>query len=107
MSDCPQLEDLLKEGSGGHAAQCRECRDLLDALAHVDATLDSAFGSVYAPPDLEAAVRERIARLRGQSRPSVLPEILDLIGWAAVLAAAAVAVPYFSSLLTAFMAAMG
>ena len=107
MKGCPDLEELLKEGSGGHAAHCRECRELLEALAHVDATLDAAFGDICAKPDLESAIGARITRMRSQRRPSVLPEVLDLLGWAAVIAAAAVAVPFFASLLSEVLAGIG
>ncbi len=107
MSDCPAFEDLLKEGSQVHAAQCPRCRELLEALTCVDETLDAAFGKIGAPPDLESALRARIARVRAETKPSILPEILDLIGWAAVLAAAAIAVPYFASLLGAAIPGLG
>jgi hypothetical protein len=107
MTDCPELEDLLKEGSGGHAAHCSKCRELLDALAQVDSALDAAFGNISAPPDLEIAVRAGISRVCSEGRPSILPEVLDLIGWAAVLAAAAIAVPYFASLLSAVITGIG
>jgi len=107
MTDCPELEILLKEGSGGHAAQCPKCRDLLDALAQVDATLNAAFGTLRAPADLETAVRARIARLSAEPKPSILPEVLDLIGWAAAFTATALAVPYFASLLSAVIHGLG
>ena len=107
MTDCPGLEDLLKEGSGGHAAQCPKCRELLDALAQVDATLNAAFGILLAPADLETAVRARIARLSAEPKPSILPEVLDFIGWAAALAATALAVPYFAFLLSAVIQGLG
>jgi hypothetical protein len=90
---CPELEDLVREGLGGHAAHCEECRALLDALADVDAAFDAAFTGVSAPPGLAAAARARIARQMPPRRPSLLPEILDFIGWAAVLALAAVLFP--------------
>jgi hypothetical protein len=99
MKSCPELEELLKEGSGGHAAHCRDCRELLEALTHVDATFDAAFGNLCATPELEYAIRARISRLRSERRPSILPEVLDLIGWAAVIAAVAIALPFFASLL--------
>ena len=101
MTECPELENLLKDGGGGHAAQCPKCRELLDALAQVDAILNAAFGILRAPPDLETAVRARIARLSAEPKPSILPEVLDLIGWAAALAATAIAIPNFVSLLSA------
>lgn len=92
---CPELEDLLREGSGGHAAHCEECRALLEALTHVDATFDAAFADISAPPGLAAAVHARVARELPERGPSLIPEILDFIGWAAVLAMAAIVAPHF------------
>ncbi|MGA2261150.1 MAG: hypothetical protein ABSH28_06930 [Acidobacteriota bacterium] len=104
---CPELEDLLSEGSGGHAAHCEECRALLEALAHVDATFDAAFAHISAPPGLAAAVQARVAQTLPECDPSLVPEVLDLIGWAAVLAVAAIVVPRFATLLSAVLAGLG
>jgi len=51
-------------------------------LQTIDAELDAALAGIAAPPGFAAAVRRRVAA----SRVSPLPEILDSIGWAAVLA---------------------
>jgi hypothetical protein len=104
---CPEFEDLVRQGPGGHAAHCEACHALLDALADVDATFDAAFAGVSAPPGLAAAVRARAARELPLRRPSMLPEILDFIGWAAVLALAAVLLPRFLPLIDAALAARG
>jgi hypothetical protein len=101
---CPELEDLLNEGSGGHAAHCEECRARLEALAHVEATFNAAFAHIAAPPGLAAAVQARVAQAVPEYGPSLVPEVLDLIGWAAVLAAAAIVVPRFATLLSAVLA---
>ena len=103
----PEFEDLLHEGHGGHAAQCEECRALLDALACVDATFDAAFARVSAPPGLAAAVRARVAREIPLRNPSPVPEVLDFIGWAAVLAMIAIVVPRFLPFLSGMLASLG
>jgi hypothetical protein len=100
---CPEFEDLVRDG-GGHAAHCEECRALLEALADVDAALDAAFAGISAPPSLAAAVRARTAHEFPVRRPSLLPEVLDFIGWAAVLALAAILLPRFLPLLDAALA---
>jgi len=51
-------------------------------LRIIDEELDRALGGLSAPPGFAAAVRQRVAA----SRVSPLPEILDSIGWAAILA---------------------
>jgi hypothetical protein len=51
------------------------------ALRLIDEALDASLADVSAPPGFPAAVRRRIAE-----RPlSRLPEVLDLVGWLAVL----------------------
>jgi thiol-disulfide isomerase/thioredoxin len=104
---CPEFEDLLHEGSGGHASHCEKCRALLEALAQVEATLDAAFVGISAPSGLADAVRARVSRELPVRRPPLIPEILDLIGWAAVLALMAVAVPRFLPLIRAILAEFG
>jgi hypothetical protein len=92
---CPEFEDLLRDGAGGHAAHCERCRALLDAFAHVDSTFEAAFGNISAPRTLAASVRARIAHEVPLRPPSLIPEILDFIGWAAVLALAVLLLPRF------------
>ncbi len=104
---CPEFEDLVREGAGGHAARCEDCRALLDALADVDAALEAAFAGVSAPPGMPAAVRARVTRELSWRRPSPLPEILGFIGWAAVLALAVVLLPRFLPLIDAALAGRG
>ncbi|HLY15659.1 MAG TPA: hypothetical protein VKR61_00475 [Bryobacteraceae bacterium] len=91
---CPEFQDLLRDRADGHAAHCEHCRALLDAFADVDTAFETAFGDISAPPTLAPAVRARIAREIRIPRPSMLPEVLDFIGWAAVLALAALIVPH-------------
>lgn len=90
---CPEFEELIRQGVSGHAAHCEDCRALLDALADVDSAFESAFADVTAPPGMAAAVRARIGYQIPIRRPSILPEALDFIGWAAVLALAAFLLP--------------
>jgi len=104
---CPEFEDLVREGAGGHATRCEECRALLDALADVDAVFEAAFADVSAPPGMAAAVRARVTRELPLREPSPLPEILDVVGWAAVLALAAVLLPRFLPLIDAALAGRG
>ena len=104
---CPEFEDLVRGGAGGHAARCEDCRALLEALADVDATFEAAFAGVSAPPGLAAVVRARVARELPLRRPSPLPEILDFIGWAAVLALAVVLLPRFLPLIDVALAGLG
>jgi hypothetical protein len=56
---------------------------------------------------MAAAVRARVARELPLRRPSPLPEILDFIGWAAVLALAVVLLPRFLPLIDVALAGLG
>ncbi|HUK17188.1 MAG TPA: hypothetical protein VLW65_12280 [Bryobacteraceae bacterium] len=87
---CPDFETLLREGPTGHAAHCDDCAVLLEAFADVDSSLAAAFHGVAAPPGMASAVQMRIAGEQARRRPSVVPEVLDFIGWAAILALFAV-----------------
>ena len=103
---CPDFEELLRQGTGGHAARCEECGALLEAWAFVDQRLEAEYGGIAAPADLPAAVRMRIARERAVRGPSPLPEVLDFIGWAAILALAAVLAPQIRSMFDALLSVL-
>ncbi len=98
---CPEFDEVLRGTAGDHASRCAECAAMLESLADADAILESALAGVAAPPSLAAAARARIAAERQRKGPSIVPELLDLIGWAAVLALAAVLFPRFWPLLSA------
>lgn len=96
---CGSFEDLLldyhtlspaeRETVDAHVSACPACREYLDALAHIDRRLSGTFAEVAAPPVFEQQV---LARVNGEARsgkPSFLPEVLDFIGWSAVIAAVA------------------
>jgi hypothetical protein len=106
---CPTFEELSRGGASvaGHAVHCEQCRALLESLAEVDATLEAAFEGIAAPPGLAARARLMAARETRLRRPSVLPEVLDFIGWAAVLALAAVLLPRFLPAIQAMLANLG
>jgi hypothetical protein len=103
---CPNFEDLLNGKCGDHVLNCKDCRALMEACAEVDSVFDAAFSGIAAPSGVTAAVRSRIDGASMQRRPSPIPEFLDLIGWAAVLAAAAVCLPRFASFISAIFAGL-
>ena len=97
---CPEFEDLLNGKCGSHALNCSNCRALLEAYAEVDSVFESAFAGISAPVGMAVSVRARIRSLGFEQRPSFLPEFLDSIGWAAVLATAAILLPQLTSFLS-------
>jgi len=106
---CPRLKELAAGDATAiaHAARCEECHALLEALAEVDATLDAAFAGISAPLGVAARARAIAHRQMPLRRPSVLPEVLDFIGWAAVLTLAAVLIPKFLPDIQALLARLG
>jgi predicted anti-sigma-YlaC factor YlaD len=87
---CAPFEDLLMDYTelstdercavDAHLAGCADCREYLGTLAHLDAGLSQ----LYAGAQVSPAFRKDVLSIL--ERPSLLPEILDLIGWAAIIA---------------------
>ena len=106
---CVEFEDRLLDyaelGSDArscvdaHVSGCAECREFLDALRTVDAGLTAelwsapAVSAAFAP-----AVRRRIRQESRMIRPSVVPELLDLVGWGATVALIGLMAWWFSPL---------
>ncbi len=65
--------------------------DEQQALEYLDRELDAALGGIAAPPSLAPAVLRRTV-----ARPERLPEILDAVGWLAVVTAALAVWVYFA-----------
>ncbi|HYM11901.1 MAG TPA: hypothetical protein VEU62_14285 [Bryobacterales bacterium] len=92
---CPQVEDLLVDygelaaaergAVDAHVAACADCRAFRDALTGLDDALTAAFASAEVPAGFEASVLRRARHAAPAGRPSWIPEILDFIGWAAVV----------------------
>jgi len=94
---CAPFEDLLidyaelsiEEGCAvdAHLGGCADCREYRDALAH----LDTGLSQLYAGTQVSPAFRHDV--LSFVERPSLLPEILDFIGWTGIIAALACLIP--------------
>ena len=63
--------------SGG----CADCREYLDILA----SLETVLSELYAGAQVSSAFRNDVLSIL--ERPSLLPEVLDFIGWAGIIAA--------------------
>ena len=55
-------------------------------LRAVDAELTARFSGRAVSADFEAVVRERVRRQASAPGPSRVPEVLDSLGWAAIMA---------------------
>jgi anti-sigma factor RsiW len=92
MMPCPDFEDRLldyaelsppaRAAVDHHIAACQGCHEYLATLEHVDRSLTSLLSSVSPSPDFAARVQARVPRL---DRPRMLPELLDFVGWAAIV----------------------
>jgi anti-sigma factor RsiW len=92
---CPEFEYRLIEYADiegearacvdAHLAECPGCREFLDALRVVDIQLARFSGrevsAAFAP-----AVRRRVEREAAARRLSFVPELLDFVGWGAIVA---------------------
>jgi hypothetical protein len=93
---CAEFEERLLEYAelangerasvDAHAAQCASCREFLEALRTVDSQLTAQLTGLEVTPAFAPAVRRRV-RLEGSAAPpSLVPELLDFVGWGAILA---------------------
>ncbi len=86
LMDYDRLTAQERESVDMHLAGCAACR----AFLAVDALLAQQYSGVRAPADFRAAVLRRARVEKPLRKPSFVPEILDFVGWAAVLAFAGV-----------------
>ena len=93
---CAEFEDRLLEYAEltngersrveAHAAQCSSCREFLEALRTVDSQLTAQLAGFELAPAFAPMVRLRVRHESPTARPSVVPELLDFVGWGAIVA---------------------
>jgi anti-sigma factor RsiW len=93
---CAEFEERLLEYAelangerarvDAHAAQCASCREFLEALRTVDFQLTAQLAGLEVTPAFAPAVRSRVRRESAAARPSLVPELLDFVGWGAIVA---------------------
>ena len=93
---CTEFERLLLEygelsgearrTADAHLAGCAGCRALLEGLADVDAQLAVAYADAVVSTGFRDSVLRRVEGHVPIRRPSLIPEVLDFVGWAAVVA---------------------
>jgi len=93
---CPEFEDRLIEYADiegdaracvdTHLAECASCREFLEALRVVDTELTARFAGREVSAAFVPAERRRVEREASARRLSFVPEILDFVGWGAIVA---------------------
>ncbi len=93
---CPEFEDRLIEYADiegearacvdAHLADCAGCRQFLEALRVVDTELTARFARREVSTTFAATVRHRVERGAAERPLSFVPEILDFVGWGAIVA---------------------
>ncbi len=93
---CAEFEERLLEYAelangerarvDAHAAKCPSCREFLEALRAVDSQLTAQIAGLGVTPAFAPAVRRRVRNEGATARPSLIPELLDFVGWGAIVA---------------------
>ena len=93
---CPEFEYRLIEYADiegearacvdAHLAECPGCREFLDALRVVDIQLTARYAEREVSAAFAPAVRQRVERDTTTRRLSFVPEVLDFVGWGAIVA---------------------
>lgn len=93
---CAEFEDRLLDYANlrrherppvdAHLKACPECHAFFEALNTVDAALTQALDDWQVSPAFQHTVLDRAWRVTPLRKPSFVPEILDFVGWAAVVA---------------------
>jgi hypothetical protein len=90
LLEYPELDPEARLPVDAHARACLECRAFLETALEVDAALLDRLARRAAPASLASTVLARVSRQTPYRPLSPLPELLDFIGWAAVVAVAVV-----------------
>jgi anti-sigma factor RsiW len=106
---CAEFEDLLLDyadlssaervRADGHVAGCTACREFLAALQAVDTNLMAQYSHRVLDANFDHALKRRIQQEIPAARPSLVPELLDFIGWAGILALVALIALWISPLI--------
>jgi hypothetical protein len=81
-----ELEGAARACVDMHIAECADCRVFLEALGVVDTALTVQFAGLEVSAAFAPAVRRRIHRQAAMPHPSFIPELLDFVGWGAIVA---------------------
>ena len=93
---CAEFEELLidyqdlpfpeRTRVDAHLAGCADCREYMSILRQLERDLTAQYSGVTARSELQTRIHSRITAETRLARLSFLPEILDFIGGAAIVA---------------------
>ena len=81
LLDYAELSTAEREPVDAHLAGCADCREYLKTVAHLETGLSGLYSGAQVSPTFRHDVLSIL------ERPSLLPEVLDFIGWAGIIAA--------------------
>jgi hypothetical protein len=99
LLDYDGLDGAVKAATDAHSAACAACEAYRSSLAEVDREMARLFAGIPLSSGFSTAVLTRIRTEPAMHRPSPVPEVLDFIGWAAMLALGAALFQHFRPLL--------
>src|SRR5690349_17672202 len=100
LLDYAELAGDARSRVDAHVSACADCREFLEALCTVDAGLTAQFrGSPSVSAAFASAVRQRVRQKTPLARPSLVPELLDLVGWGAAVGLLGLMAWWFSPVL--------
>src|SRR5437879_13299576 len=87
LLDYTELSAAERASVDTHVSGCADCREYLETTARFDVELLELHAAVNLSPVFQKTVFARIEAETSLSRPSMLPEVLDFIGWAGIIIA--------------------
>jgi predicted anti-sigma-YlaC factor YlaD len=87
LLDYSELPADERQAADAHLAGCADCREYLETMAHLETGLVELYSGTKVSPAFRSEVRACLNAGIGLEQPSVLPEVLDFIGWAGIIAA--------------------
>jgi anti-sigma factor RsiW len=80
LLDYDELSAQERTAVDGHLPGCAACREYLDMLRALDARLTSLYAGAHVSPTFRSSLAGKMLH-----KPSLWPEVLDFLGWAAVI----------------------
>jgi hypothetical protein len=100
LLDYSELATGERQAADAHLADCADCREYLETMGRLETGLVELYSGAHVSPAFRSEVLSSLNAGIGLEQPSVLPEVLDFIGWAGIIAAFVCLAPNFQPGLT-------